>query len=52
MTAQMMQFGLMHSNCFKIIGEGGNLGFTQNARIEADQNGVRLNTDGLTTPLV
>ena len=31
----------------EIIGEGGNLGFTQNARIEADQNGVRLNTDAI-----
>jgi glutamate dehydrogenase len=29
----------------RIIGEGGNLGMTQQARIEADLNGVRLNTD-------
>ncbi|HJN37287.1 MAG TPA: NAD-glutamate dehydrogenase [Gammaproteobacteria bacterium] len=29
----------------KIIGEGGNLGFTQLARIEAAANGVRINTD-------
>ncbi|MFT6232418.1 MAG: glutamate dehydrogenase [Myxococcota bacterium] len=28
-----------------IIGEGGNLGMTQRARIEAAQHGVRLNTD-------
>jgi len=31
----------------KIVGEGGNLGFTQRARIEADQHGVRLNTDAI-----
>ncbi|HET6914194.1 MAG TPA: NAD-glutamate dehydrogenase [Rhodanobacteraceae bacterium] len=29
----------------KIVGEGGNLGFTQKGRIEAAQNGVLLNTD-------
>jgi len=29
----------------KIVGEGGNLGMTQLARIEAAQNGVLLNTD-------
>jgi len=29
----------------KVIGEGGNLGFTQKGRIEAAQNGVLLNTD-------
>ena len=29
----------------KVIGEGGNLGFTQLGRIEAAMNGVRLNTD-------
>ena len=29
----------------RIIGEGGNLGMTQDARIEADIHGVRLNTD-------
>lgn len=29
----------------RIVGEGGNLGFTQNGRIEAAQNGVILNTD-------
>jgi glutamate dehydrogenase len=29
----------------KIVGEGGNLGFTQCGRIEAAQNGVLLNTD-------
>ena len=31
----------------KIIGEGGNLGMTQRGRIEAAQNGVRLNTDAI-----
>ena len=29
----------------KIVGEGGNLGFTQLGRIEAALNGVILNTD-------
>jgi glutamate dehydrogenase len=29
----------------KVVGEGGNLGFTQLGRIEAAQNGVLLNTD-------
>ncbi len=29
----------------RIVGEGGNLGFTQKGRIEAAQNGVLLNTD-------
>ncbi len=29
----------------RIVGEGGNLGFTQKGRIEAAQNGVILNTD-------
>jgi len=29
----------------RIVGEGGNLGFTQRGRIEAAQNGVLLNTD-------
>ena len=29
----------------KIIGEGGNLGFTQRGRVEAALNGVRVNTD-------
>lgn len=31
----------------KVIGEGGNLGFTQRARIEAAQNGVRVNSDAI-----
>jgi glutamate dehydrogenase len=31
----------------KVIGEGANLGMTQRARIEAAQNGVRLNTDAI-----
>lgn len=31
----------------KVIGEGANLGMTQAARIEAAQNGVRLNTDAI-----
>ena len=31
----------------RIVGEGGNLGFTQCARVEADQHGVRLNTDAI-----
>jgi len=36
------------SECkFKVIGEGGNLGITQRARIELDINGVKLNTDAL-----
>ncbi|MFT7521490.1 MAG: glutamate dehydrogenase, partial [Kiritimatiellia bacterium] len=30
-----------------IVGEGGNLGFTQEGRIEAGRNGVRLNTDAI-----
>ncbi|HEX7340632.1 MAG TPA: NAD-glutamate dehydrogenase [Rhodanobacteraceae bacterium] len=29
----------------KIVGEGGNLGFTQKGRVEAAGNGIRLNTD-------
>ncbi|HEX7342557.1 MAG TPA: NAD-glutamate dehydrogenase [Rhodanobacteraceae bacterium] len=29
----------------KVVGEGGNLGFTQKGRIEASMNGVLLNTD-------
>ncbi len=33
-------------NC-KVIGEGANLGMTQRGRIEAAQNGVRLNTDAI-----
>lgn len=36
------------SECrFKVIGEGGNLGVTQRARIELDTLGVRVNTDAL-----
>lgn len=36
------------SQCrFKVIGEGGNLGFTQRGRIELNMNGVLLNTDAL-----
>jgi glutamate dehydrogenase len=31
----------------KIVGEGGNLGFTQRARIAAAQQGVRINTDAI-----
>jgi len=31
----------------KIVGEGGNLGFTQKGRIEANACGVRLNTDAI-----
>jgi len=31
----------------RIVGEGGNLGFTQQARIEADLRGVSLNTDAI-----
>jgi len=31
----------------KVIGEGANLGATQRGRIEAAQNGVRLNTDAI-----
>lgn len=30
-----------------IVGEGGNLGFTQHGRIEAGRSGVRLNTDAI-----
>lgn len=29
----------------KVVGEGGNLGFTQNARIQYAQNGGKINTD-------
>ncbi len=32
---------------FKVVGEGGNLGFTQAGRIEAGLAGVRLNTDAV-----
>ncbi|MGH8881789.1 MAG: NAD-glutamate dehydrogenase domain-containing protein, partial [Stackebrandtia sp.] len=31
--------------CCTVVGEGGNLGFTQRGRIEAAKNGVRLSTD-------
>ncbi|MDO9484841.1 MAG: NAD-glutamate dehydrogenase, partial [Actinomycetota bacterium] len=31
----------------RVVGEGGNLGFTQAGRIEAAQAGVRLNTDAI-----
>ncbi len=31
----------------RVIGEGGNLGFTQKARIEAASSGTRLNTDAI-----
>ncbi len=31
----------------KVVGEGGNLGFTQAARIEAAHRGIRLNTDAV-----
>lgn len=31
----------------QVIGEGGNLGFTQKGRIEAELHGVRLNTDSI-----
>jgi glutamate dehydrogenase len=31
----------------KVVGEGGNLGFTQQARIEAGQRGIRLNNDAV-----
>ncbi|MCA9569638.1 MAG: NAD-glutamate dehydrogenase, partial [Myxococcales bacterium] len=31
----------------RVVGEGGNLGMTQRARIEADRCGVRLNTDAI-----
>lgn len=31
----------------RVIGEGGNLGMTQKARIEANQRGIRLNTDAI-----
>ncbi|MDB6164093.1 MAG: NAD-glutamate dehydrogenase [Xanthomonadaceae bacterium] len=34
-----------HALRCKVVGEGGNLGFTQLGRIEAAQNGVLLNTD-------
>jgi glutamate dehydrogenase len=30
-----------------VVGEGGNLGFTQRGRVEAAQNGIRLNTDAI-----
>jgi glutamate dehydrogenase len=30
-----------------VVGEGGNLGFTQRGRVEAAQRGVRLNTDAI-----
>ena len=33
--------------CCKVVGEGANLGMTQRGRIEAAQNGVRLNTDAI-----
>jgi glutamate dehydrogenase len=33
-------------NC-KVVGEGGNLGFTQQARIEAGLRGIRLNNDAV-----
>ncbi|MGE4478206.1 MAG: NAD-glutamate dehydrogenase domain-containing protein [Deferribacterales bacterium] len=32
---------------FSVVGEGGNLGVTQRARIELDLNGVMVNTDAL-----
>jgi len=36
------------SQCsFMVVGEGGNLGVTQRARIELDINGVKVNTDAL-----
>ncbi len=31
----------------RVVGEGGNLGFTQLGRIEAARNGVRINTDAI-----
>jgi glutamate dehydrogenase len=31
----------------KIVGEGGNLGFTQKARIQSAQRGIRINTDAI-----
>lgn len=31
----------------KVVGEGGNLGFTQKGRIEAALNGVKINTDAM-----
>ncbi len=31
----------------KVVGEGGNLGFTQRGRIECALNGIRLNTDAI-----
>ncbi|HET8744731.1 MAG TPA: NAD-glutamate dehydrogenase [Ramlibacter sp.] len=31
----------------RVVGEGGNLGFTQRGRIEAALNGVKLNTDAI-----
>jgi glutamate dehydrogenase len=31
----------------KIIGEGGNVGFTQKARIQCAQSGIRINTDAI-----
>jgi glutamate dehydrogenase len=31
----------------KVIGEGANLGMTQNGRVEAAQRGIRLNTDAI-----
>lgn len=31
----------------RVVGEGGNLGFTQKGRIEANRLGVRLNTDAI-----
>ena len=31
----------------RVVGEGGNLGFTQKARVEAAHAGVRLNTDAI-----
>jgi glutamate dehydrogenase len=31
----------------KVIGEGANLGMTQNGRVEAAQHGIRLNTDAI-----
>ena len=30
-----------------MVGEGGNLGFTQRGRVEAALNGVRINTDAI-----
>lgn len=31
----------------RIVGEGGNLGFTQKARIQCAQNGIKINTDAI-----